>query len=97
MINENGKAAPINVFCNACNPPLYKRTKATIDREIPQVIFTVLGGVSDPYVVCIPSTNVAESADVIKNVQTSVMATVDRIVDQDDSLKMANKTSSVAS
>ena len=46
---------------------LIKSTNAINACEIPQTTFTILDGFNEPNVVCIPNTNVAESADVIKN------------------------------
>src|SRR5699024_5614558 len=82
IMREKGKAAIINMFCKASNPPLYSKIIATADCATPHVIFTWFGGVSDPFVVCIPSTNVAESADVIKNVTISANAIIDKMVAQ---------------
>ena len=42
-----------------------------------------------------PSTNVAESADVMKNTLTSKMAITDKIIDNGNSLNTANNVSSV--
>src|SRR5699024_47106 len=52
-------------------------------------ILTTPGGVSEPNVVCIPRTNVAESADVIKNTDTSTMATMERSAPIGSSLNIA--------
>src|SRR5690606_36917803 len=96
MINEKGKAAIINAFCNACNPPLYNKIAAIAASITPHVSFTLFGGVSEPFVVCIPKTNVAESAEVIKNITTSKTAIKDNILDIGSWLNISNNTSSVA-
>lgn len=55
------------VFCNAVSPLTDNKMIAMADWMTPQMIFTLFGGVNEPYVDCIPNTKVAESADVIKN------------------------------
>src|SRR5699024_2442799 len=96
IINENGKALATSVFCNAINPPLYNRINATAACAIPHVILTEFGGVSEPFVVCIPSTNVAESAEVIKNVIIRINATMDKTIVQGNRWNTANRTCSSA-
>lgn len=44
---------------------------------IPQLSFTEFAGFKEPYDVCMPSTNVAESADVIKNTAIRINARID--------------------
>ena len=44
------------------------------------VTFTMLDGSNEPYDVCIPNTNVAESADVIKNEPINISATSDKTI-----------------
>ena len=39
---------------------------AMLDWMTPQMIFTLFGGVNEPYVDCMPNTKVAESAEVMK-------------------------------
>src|SRR5690625_1869576 len=80
IIMENGNAAIISIFCKASNPPLYIRIIATALCASPQAILTVFGGNNDPFVVCIPSTNVAESADVMKNVMIKATAMIDKTI-----------------
>ena len=79
MINENGKAAIIIVFCSAVSPLTDNKISAMVDWITPHVSLTLLGGVSDPFVDCIPRTNVAESADVIKNDAINKIATIEII------------------
>lgn len=66
-MNEKGKAAIIIVFCKAVRPLTDSKMIAMVDWMTPQMIFTLFGGVNEPYVDCMPNTKVAESADVIKN------------------------------
>jgi hypothetical protein len=49
------------------------------DWTIPHTNLTIVGGVKDPFVVCIPNTKVAESADVMKNVPINTIAMIERI------------------
>src|SRR5690606_22527126 len=79
MINENGKATIIAAFCKAVRPPENRRLAAMAACKIPQINFILNDGFIDPNVVCIPSTNVAESAEVIKNTATSKRAIIDKI------------------
>src|SRR5699024_4984056 len=72
--NTNGKADTIEAVCNASNPPEKSSTAAAADWTSPQINFTIYGGLNKPFVVCIPRTNVAESADVIKKVLIRIMA-----------------------
>ena len=67
MTKENGKAAMIIVFCNAVSPLTDSKIIAIVDWMTPQIIFTLFGGVNEPYVDCMPNTKVAESAEVMKN------------------------------
>ena len=54
-------------LCSAPNasapspPPAKSKMKAIRDCAIPHVTFTMLDGSNEPYDVCIPNTNVAES------------------------------------
>ena len=66
MMKENGKAAIMIVFCNAVSPFTDSKMTAMADWMTPHVIFTLFDGVNEPYVDCMPNTNVAESADVMK-------------------------------
>ena len=56
----------------------------------PQTILTKPDGFKRPNDVCIPNTNVAESADVIKNEPTKIIAINDKIVPIGVSLKIPN-------
>ena len=85
----------INAFCNAVNPFADSRMIATADWATPHVNLTTLGGLSDPYVVCMPRTNVAESADVMKKMAMRMIAIIDSNIDIGSSLKMAKRVSSV--
>lgn len=58
--------------CIAFNPPDSIKTTADADKKNPQTTFTIFGGFKLPLVVCIPKTNVAESADVTKNVVINI-------------------------
>src|SRR5699024_12150652 len=59
------------------------------ESENPHTILTPPGGVREPNVVCIPRTNVAESADVMKNTETSTMATMESSAPIGSSLNIA--------
>lgn len=74
---ENGNAATMEAVCNPCNPPLRRSTKAMSDCNIPQINFTRFEGFKSPFDDIIPRTNVAESAEVTKNVMISTMATTE--------------------
>lgn len=95
MMNENGKAAIINAVCKDPSPPAKSRMTAMVDCAIPHVSFTAFAGSSDPLEVCMPSTNVAESAEVIKKVEMSNTATIDNNMPSGNSLNTANNVSSV--
>src|SRR5699024_7682101 len=77
----NGSAEMMAADCKAfrpVSPPASNRTKAMAERETPHTTLIIPDGVSEPNDVCIPRTNVAESADVMKNDDTSSIATSDR-------------------
>lgn len=78
----NGKAAMIDAVCSAVNPPDHKRTAAAAAWITPQTTLMMFGGFKLPLVVCMASTNVAESAEVIKNVQINKIAKIDVNVPQ---------------
>ncbi len=89
----NGKAAIIAADCNALSPvspPASNNIYAIAASDIPQITLTTLDGHSDPNEVCIPSRNVAESAEVIKNDETSMTAMKDRIVPNGSCSNTAN-------
>ena len=81
MMKENGNAATMSMFCKALNPSADNKITAISDCETPQMILIIFGGCIEPSVVCIPKTNVAESADVMKNVLISITATIDNTID----------------
>ena len=62
---------------------------------IPQVSFTLFGGVKDPFVDCIPRTNVAESAEVMKNEAINMIAKIDMINDIGIALNISKMVNSV--
>ena len=70
----------IAAVCNASNPPIYNSVEAIAARTIPQIILIRFGGFKLPCVVNIPKTNVAESADVIKNVAISKIPKTDKAI-----------------
>ena len=67
-MNIKGNAAATEAVCNASNPPENNRDVAKRDCTNPHNIFLPLLGFKSPSDVSIPKTNVAELADVIKNV-----------------------------
>src|SRR5690625_361084 len=71
----NGKAETIAADCNPFKPPDQRRTMAAADCTNPQIALIGSGGLSIPFVVCIPITNVVESAEVIKNVPINIIDT----------------------
>src|SRR5690606_37252678 len=95
MTTEKGNAATIIVFWTAVNPPTDSRIAATSDCAMPQRTLIWLLGSSEPFVDCMPSTNVAESAEVMKNVLTSKIANRDITKPSGISLNIANKVCSV--
>jgi len=72
----NGNAAAIDAVCRGRRPPARSSTVASKDCTSPQIIFFLFDGLRSPPEVNIPRTNVAEFADVTKNVQskTNVIA-----------------------
>src|SRR5699024_4051223 len=94
-INTNGNAETIDAVWRAFKPPDQSKTAAAPAWMNPQINLILRGGFNIPFVVCIPITNVAESADVIKNV---LIKTIDRtvaIVPSGSSPNVANKAISV--
>ena len=77
MTIAKGKAAIMDAVCRPCKPPDHNSTAAARDWMTPHTNFTGFGGFKSPFVVNVPSTNVAESAEVIKNVAIRMMAMVD--------------------
>ena len=80
-MNTNGKAAKIDAVCNAPNPPCHSNTAAVADCTNPQASFTRTFGLRLPPVVCMPNTNVAEAAEVMKKVLINKIASSDVIND----------------
>src|SRR5690554_8217735 len=70
----NGKAASMDMVCNASSPPLSNSTPATDTCTMPQVKRDQRFGLSTPLLVNIPNTKVAELAEVITNntISTSI-------------------------
>lgn len=66
MINVSGKAAVMDILCRASSPPENIKTAAVDDCSNPQVTLIVREGFIFPWEVMMPSTNVAESAEVTK-------------------------------
>lgn len=95
IIKENGRAAMMIVFCKAVSPLTDSNISAMVDWITPHVSLTLLGGVSDPLVDCIPRTNVAESADVIKNDAINKIATKEIIKENGMVLNISKIVSSV--
>lgn len=95
MMKENGKAAMIIVFCKAVSPLTDNKITAMTDKVIPQASFTLFGGVIEPFVDNIPRTNVAESAEVMKNEAISTTAKIETIVDNGMEWNISNIVNSV--
>ena len=69
---ENGSAAMIAAICSAFNPPACNKRAAIIAIVNPHISFKLFFGDKLPLLVCIETTNVAESAEVTKNVATKI-------------------------
>ncbi len=69
---ENGSAAIIAAICSAFNPPDCNKIAAIIAIVNPHISFKLFFGDKLPLLVCIETTNVAESAEVTKNVATKI-------------------------
>ena len=95
MTKENGKAAMIIVFCKAVSPLTESKISAMVDWITPQMSFTLFGGVNEPFVDCIPRTNVAESADVMKNETINKIAKTDMMNDIGITLNISKIVNSV--
>src|SRR5699024_3963927 len=91
----NGKAEIMDAVCRASKPPDHNKTAAAPARITPQVNLISSGGFNIPFVVCIPNTNVAESADVIKKVLINTIDKTDAIVANGKSFKAPNSANSV--
>ncbi|EQB88704.1 hypothetical protein M918_23635 [Clostridium sp. BL8] len=80
IIIINGKAATIAIACNPCKPPESKSPTANNASTSPQSTFFLFEGFKLPFEVNIAKTKVAESAEVIKNVQSKTMVIIDTIL-----------------
>lgn len=94
-MNAKGKAAIIDAVCKAVSPPDQSRTNAAADTRIPHTILVMFGGFRLPFVVCIPRTKVAESAEVIKNVLISIIANIEVNVLNGKCANTANNDTSI--
>src|SRR5690625_2748871 len=94
-INTNGNAETMEAVCNAFNPPDHSNTEAAADWINPQISLILSGGLNIPFVVCIPMTNVAESAEVIKKIAIRIIPTIVKIVGNGNSPNVANNAISV--
>lgn len=77
ITREKGKATMIRVFSRALRPPENRSDIAIRASRAPQTIFFLLDGLSFPFSDNIAKTNVAESADVMKNETIKTKATMD--------------------
>lgn len=90
IMKVRGRAAVIDILCNASRPPENSRTAAADDWIIPQPILIPVGGSILPRVVIMPSTKVAESAEVTKNIIKRTMDSKESTDPRDIWLKRAN-------
>src|SRR5699024_221608 len=89
----NGNAEIIAADCSAfkpVSPPAKSNTYAIDDNNNPQINFTKFAGLKVPKAVCIPKTNVAESAEVIKKEDISPTVKIDKTKLIGSSLKIPN-------
>src|SRR5699024_11621914 len=70
------------VFCYGVSPPTCMKISAIADWAKPSAVFTEFGGDKEPLVDCIPKTNVAESAEVMKKIIRSKSAIMDKGIDK---------------
>src|SRR5699024_584505 len=94
-INTNGNAETIDAVWRAFKPPDQSKTAAAPAWMNPQINLILRGGFNIPFVVCIPITNVAESADVIKNVLINTIDNTEAIVLKGSCSSVANNAISV--
>ena len=80
ITNIKGNAAATDAVCNASKPPANNKDVASSAWTIPQINCFLLDGFKSPSDDNIPSTNVAEFADVIKNVHSRTTVINDKIV-----------------
>lgn len=79
-IKEKGKAAMIMAFCSAASPPMVRSSPAMRDTKRPQTIFTLSCGMRLPFSDSMDNTKVAESADVMKKINSSNTVITERAV-----------------
>ncbi len=72
-----GNALTIIAACMPCRPPVPNKIAEIAAKMIPKINVTKKGGFKFPFVVCIPRTKVAESAEVTKNVKIRTTEMVD--------------------
>ena len=77
-MTPSGSAVMMVAACNPLIPPDPIKIAAMAAKTIPQLNFTKNGGFKLPFDVCIPSTKVAESAEVTKNVMIRNREMTDR-------------------
>lgn len=82
IINTNGNAATMESICSmfSPSPQLSIIAAARLAISMPHITLLLLDGVSVPYSLYMPSTYVAELAEVMKNVHISTNITTDIIV-----------------
>ncbi len=68
----------MSAFCSVFNPPLYKRMAAIAARNVPMSVSLCSAGLKSHKLFAVPRTNVAESAEVMKNMAINTMARTDR-------------------
>lgn len=79
MIIENGNAATREAVCKPFKPLAINKTVAIAAWKMPHTNLTKVGGFGLPFVVIIPNTKVAESADVTRNVKINAIDSIDNI------------------
>src|SRR5699024_8296477 len=94
-INTNCNAETIEAVCSALSPPDQSKTAAAPAWIRPHANLIFIGGFNIPFVVCIPITNVAESADVMKNVLIKTIASTVEIVPHGNSFNVEKSAISV--
>ena len=72
-----------------------RRMTAIGDWMVPQMSFTLFGGVNEPFVDCMPNTKVAESAEVMKKEAMSKIAKIEMKSDKGIALNISKIVSSV--
>lgn len=90
-ITAKGRAVIIAIVCNPWRPPLSNRIMAIADWRTPQMILILFLGLRSPLEESIPRTKVAESAEVIKKVIISKVASRQTTVLNGSFLKVINK------